>query len=110
MGGGWSHLLMLGQCLSPIPWLWGRRCRSPSPLGAAFASCWFPQVPGASDRHLLLVPGTGDLVCWERECLGAPGDFPGRAGTWEFSAPRFSASSSSSGSHSHATPGVTNCF
>lgn len=29
-----------------------------APLGGALTGFWLPQVPGASDMHLLLGPGT----------------------------------------------------
>lgn len=61
-----THPLVVGQAVpQPQP-----------PIGAAFASCWFPQVPGASDRHLLLVPSTGGSHVLGKRVPGSSWGFP----------------------------------
>lgn len=81
----------------------GRQCRSPGPPRGA--------LPPASGTHLVLGPGAWDLLCWERKHPGAAWGFPRES--WDlgiFCPPLFSPPSSSSGSCSHAGPGVTNGF
>lgn len=90
----------------------GRQCRSPGPpseaRGPAAAS---PRCPGLRTCTCCLAPARGISCAGKEKLLGAFWGFPRESLDLGIFCPaRFSPPSSSSGSHSHASPGVTNGF